>query len=167
MVFIDFLLGGLLVYGLVRGIWNGFFVELASLLSLLIGIWAAIKFSHLMQSLISGHVAWHPKTIQIVAFALTFVLVVVGISLLAKVFTSIANFAGLGIFNKILGGFFGLLKMTLIISISLNLFAKLTDYGLIEKETGDASLFYNPIRKTAALVYPSLEEAFADLRKDE
>jgi membrane protein required for colicin V production len=36
-------------YGLVKGVKNGFFVELASLVSMLVGIFIAIKFSYLMK----------------------------------------------------------------------------------------------------------------------
>ena len=115
MTFLDIALGVLLFYGFVKGIWNGFFLELASFVSLIIGVFLAIKFSYVMQSILSGHVDWNPKTVQIVAFTLTFILVVVGISVLAKAFTQIANFAGLGIFNKLFGGVFGLLKMILIL----------------------------------------------------
>ncbi|HEX8562335.1 MAG TPA: CvpA family protein [Flavobacterium sp.] len=166
MVFIDFVLGALLVYGIVRGLWNGFFVEFASLLSLLVGIWAAIKFSHIIRAIIEGHVSWNPRTIQLAAFALTFIVVVIGISLLAKFFTTIANFAGLGIFNKLAGAFFGLLKMTLILSVTLNLFAKLNSgEGLLSHEKTEKSLFYNPIRKTAAWIYPSIENWFTALKE--
>ncbi len=165
MIFIDFVLGGLLLYGLIRGLWNGFFIELASLLSLLIGIWAAIHFSHLVKAIIGSHVSWNPNTIQVVAFALTFILVLVGISLLAKIFTKLASFAGLGLFNKLLGGIFGVLKMTLIISISLNLFTKLNGDGrFISNETAGKSMFYNPILKTAVLIYPSIEELFSEIK---
>ena len=167
MHFIDLFLGALLVYGVVRGIWNGFFVELASLLSLLIGIWVAIKFSHVLAGFVTS-VSSNAQSVKLLAFALTFILVVIGISLLAKFFTTIASFAGLGLFNKLLGGVFGLLKMTLIISISLNLFAKLNQNNLLlAQETTGKSLFYNPIRNTAALFYPTLERWFIEWKQDE
>ena len=166
MGFLDILLGGFLLYGCVRGIWNGFFVELASLISLMIGIYLAIKFSYIIKSILESHVSWNPKTIQITAFILTFILIVVGISLLAKFFTTVANFAGLGCFNKLLGGFFGFLKMTLILSISLNLFQKMnSNFTFVEKATLEQSLFYYPIQKVAAYVYPSLENWFEDFKK--
>lgn len=167
MAFIDLVLGGLLAYGIIRGIWNGFFVEFASLISLLIGIWAAIKFSYFFGAIIETHVSWNPRTIQITAFALTFIAVVIAITLLAKVFTTVVSFAGLGLFNKLLGGIFGLVKMTLIISVMLNLFAKMNSGNfLISEETAEKSLFYNPIRKTAAVFYPTLEEWFTTAKKE-
>jgi membrane protein required for colicin V production len=163
--FLDILLGCLLLYGFIRGIWNGFFVELASFISLLVGIYAAIKFSYLMKTIIASHVSWSPKTIQIAAFAITFLLVVVAITVLAKFFTTVANFASLGLINKLAGGIFGLLKTVLIISISLNLFLKINTHNTFaEKEALDNSLFFNPIQKISAAIYPSIEEWFTDFK---
>jgi membrane protein required for colicin V production len=158
MVFLDIVLAIFLAYGLIRGIWNGFFCELASMLSLLVGIYAAIKFSAFMREFLIKHVSWNPQNVRIAAFVLTFIVVVIGITLLAKFFTTVANFSGLGLFNKLFGGVIGVIKMALIISIVLNLFAKLNSgEALADKKTTDASLLYNPIRKMAAWFYPSLE----------
>ena len=115
-----------------------------------------------MKVFLENHVSWNPKVIQILAFTLTFILVVVCVSALAKVFTTIANFAHLGLFNKLLGGFFGILRTVLVISISLNLFQKLNAHiTLVEKETLDKSIFYNPIQKVSKIIYPPIGEWFA------
>lgn len=166
MEFLDIILGGLLIYGFIRGLWNGFFVELASLISILLGIYVAIKFSFLMKAFLESHVSWDPKTVQILAFAFTFILVVVGVSVLAKVFTTIANFTQLGLINKLIGGFLGILRAILIISISLNLFQKLnTRVSFVEDETLNQSIFYNPIQKISKMIYPSIEDWYHELKK--
>lgn len=163
----DIVLGGFLVYGMIKGAWNGFFVELASFLSLILGIYIAIKFSFLTQSLIENHVSWSPKTVQIIAFLLTFVLVVVGISMLGKVFTTLANFASLGIMNKIGGGFFGLLKTILILSVSLHFFHRFNDkVSFVEKKTLQESLFYYPTLEVSGLVYPAIENWLVEFNTD-
>lgn len=157
-------LGCLLAYAAVRGLWNGFFVELASLLSLLIGIWAAIKFSYIVKSILSSHIGWSTDKLQIIAFLLTFILVVVCISVLAKMLTTVVAFAGLGIFNKILGGVAGVLKMALIISVALNVFGKFNVNGmLIDEVTEQKSLFYLPIQKIAAVIYPSISDWYTEI----
>ena len=78
---------------LFTGLKNGLFVEIASFGSLLIGIFVAIKFSHLVRLALEDIIKINPKYIEIIAFAVTFLLVVVGIYLLAKFFTSVANFS--------------------------------------------------------------------------
>jgi membrane protein required for colicin V production len=166
MSFLDIFLGVILILGLFQGIKNGLFVELASLVSLILGIYLAIKFSFLARVMLSAIVQWNPKTIQISAFIITFLVVVIGISLLAKFLTSVADFAQLGVINKLGGGFFRLLKTILILSIFLNLFEKINFNNTFAKqETLDKSLFYRPIQKTAGFIYPSIEKWYEDLKK--
>ena len=161
MQVIDIILGCLLLYGLVRGFWNGFFIEIASLFSLLLGIFIAIKFSSFAQSLLSSHVSWSPKTIQITAFALTFIAVVIGLSVLAKFLTTISTFAGLGIFNKIGGAFFGLLKTILLISVALHFFQKMNSkVSFVSKEQLVKSILYYPTLEVSGKIYPALENWF-------
>ncbi|MDD5149391.1 MAG: CvpA family protein [Flavobacterium sp.] len=166
MSFLDIVLGILLAYGLLQGIRTGLFVELASFISLILGIYLALKFSFFVKEILTGFVHWNPKTIQIAAFILTFILVVVGVSLLAKFLTGIADFAQLGWINKLGGGFFRVLKTVLVISIFLNLFEKINfDNTFAKKETLDKSIFYRPIQKTAGFIYPSIEKWYEDLKK--
>jgi membrane protein required for colicin V production len=166
MSFLDIILGVLLAYGMFQGIRNGLFVELASLISLILGIYVAIKFSYLARVMLSGLVHWNPKTIQITAFVITFLVVVIGISIMAKVLTSVADFAQLGVINNLGGGFFRLIKTILIASIFFNLFEKVNFNNIIaKKETLDNSLFYRPIQKTAGFIYPSIEKWYDDLKK--
>ena len=163
MQVIDVVLGCLLLYGLVRGFWNGFFIEIASLFSLLLGIFIAIKFSSFAQSLLSSHVSWSPKTIQITAFALTFIAVVIGLSILAKFLTTISKFAGLGIFNKIAGAFFGLLKTILLISVALHFFQKMNSKAsFVSKEQLVKSILYYPTLEVSGKIYPALESWFEE-----
>ncbi|MBC7439460.1 MAG: CvpA family protein [Flavobacterium sp.] len=166
MSFLDIILGAFLIYGFFRGLLNGFFVELASLIALFIGIFVAIKFSYLMKNLLENHVHWSAKHIQITAFILTFILVVIGILLSAKFFTTIANFANLGLINKLLGGVFGFIRMILILSILLNLFQKVNvNHTFAKRTTLEKSLIFYPILKIATLVYPTLEDWFKDIKK--
>lgn len=166
MGLLDILLGGLLLYGLIKGLWRGLFVELASLLSLIIGIYVAIKFSGFIADMLVKD-GDDSKYIAITAFVITFIAVVVGIILLAKVFTRIADFASLGLLNRILGGLFGFLKMVLILSVLLNFFLKMNSGNLFaKKETLDKSLFFYPILEVSNTIFPVLEDWFAEF-KDE
>jgi membrane protein required for colicin V production len=166
MGFLDIILGVLLAFALYKGVRNGLFVELASLVSLLAGIYFAIKFSSFIKEILAGFVKWNPNTIQVLAFVLTFILVVIGISLLGKFLTGIADFAFLGWLNKIGGGFFRMLKTILIIGIVFKVFEKINYHNfLAKKETLDKSIFYNPIQKTAGFMYPSIENWYDNLKK--
>jgi membrane protein required for colicin V production len=167
MSFLDIILGALLAFSLYKGIKNGLFVEVASFISLLLGIYLAIKFSSIMKEMIMKHVSWNPNTIQVTAFILTFILVVIGVYFLAKILTGIADFAFLGWLNKLGGGFFRVLKTILILSIVIVFFEKINFNNMLaKKETLDKSIFYNPIKKVAAFVYPSIEKWYETFKEN-
>ena len=166
MNYVDIILGIILIVAVFDGIKNGLFVEFASLISLILGIYVAIKFSFFARGILSGFMHWNPKTIQVVAFIITFLVVISAISLLAKFLTNVADFTHLGVINKLGGGFFRLLKAIVILSIFLNLFEKLNFNNIFAtKQTLDKSLLYRPIQKTAGYIYPSIEKWYGDLKK--
>ena len=166
MGFLDIILGVLLAFAFYKGLQNGLFIELASLVSLLAGIYIAVKFSSYMRDILVGFVKWNPNTIQVVAFVLTFIAVVVAVTMLGKLLTGIADFAFLGWLNALGGGFFRVLKTVLIISIVFAVFEKINyNHILAKKETLDNSILYNPIQKTAEFMYPALREWYGSLKK--
>lgn len=163
---LDIVLGGLLAYGFVRGLKNGFFLELSSFVSWLIGLIIAAKFSHYTKTFLCEHVSWNPKKVEFTAFILTFVLIVIGISFLAKLLTSVTSFVGIGILNKIAGGIIGTLKIALILSVILSYFEKINlNNVLASKQTLEKSLFFNPIQKTGLLISPFVESGMKEIKK--
>lgn len=165
MEFIDIILGGFLAYGLIRGIWKGLFSELASVISLLVGIFIAVKFSALLGNALEGVVA-NPKHAKAVAFVVLFAAVVIGLMLLAKTFTKLADWAGLGLVNRLLGGLFGLIKNVLILSVLLNFFLKLNvSNAFAEKKTLDGSVFFYPVLDVSTAIFPVLEDWFSTTEK--
>ncbi len=167
MGFIDIVLAALLVFGFYKGFKNGLFVELASLISFIIGIYVAIKFSNVMSGFLAKNVSWSPKTIQIFAFIITLGIVIVVIHLLAKAFTGMASFAFLGWANTLAGGVFATLKTVLFVGILLSLFQKININGFfISKETQENSLLINPCVKTSEAMLPVLVDWFKDLKSE-
>jgi membrane protein required for colicin V production len=56
--------------------------------------------------------------------------------------------------------------MILLLSVTLHLFEKINiENAFAEKATMDNSLFYHPIQKTAALIYPAIKDGFMELKK--
>lgn len=166
MAVIDIIIGIALLYGLVRGIWKGFFIELASLLAFILGLYVAIKFSGYMANWLAGIFGWEDKYIKIGGFILTFVIVVVIITILGRILTKVAGFVMMGWLNKILGGIFGLLKWVLIVSVLLNFFAQMnSNNGLADEETLQESVFYYPVLKVSRMLYPVLEEWVNDFKE--
>jgi membrane protein required for colicin V production len=153
----DIIIAALLLFGFVRGLMKGLFVEVASLAALAGGVYGAIHFSYLISNFLEQQVTWKTEYVSLVAYAVTFILIVVVISLVGKGLTKIANFASLGIINKGLGGLFGLLKIGLILSVIFIFFGKMNDtIPFVKKEKLEASILYQPVKKIAPMIFPSM-----------
>lgn len=164
MNIIDIVLGALLLFGLIRGAMKGLFVEIASLFALVLGVFGAIHFSYFVADLIEPKVDWDEKTMNIVAFATTFVIIVLAISLAGKALTKLADFAALGMLNKLLGGVFGALKIGLILSVLLIVFNKLNKtLPFMEEEELEESILYKPVKSLAPMIFPTLIKSGEEL----
>ncbi len=169
MGILDIVLLVILLFGVVRGFMNGFFVEIASLVSLALGLYGAIHFSYFAANFLKDKFEWSEKTIQIIAFAVTFVIIVLIISLSGKLLTKIADTIALGAFNKILGALFGLMKLGLILSVVLIVFDRFNSsiLPLVKEEKLQNSVLYTPVKNLAPLLFPSiLEREWETVEKD-
>jgi len=153
----DIIIAALLLFGFVRGLMKGLFVEVASLVALVAGVYGAIHFSYFLGDWLKNSVSWDEKYITLAAFAGTFVVIILAIATLGKVLTKIADFASLGILNKLLGGVFGALKIGLILSVIFIFFGKMNDtIPFVKQESLDASILYKPVKKIAPTIFPSI-----------
>lgn len=154
MSFLDIVLGILLAWGLYKGLKNGLFVELASLVALVAGIYGAIHFSYIASDYISENMDIGERFIKITAFLVTFIAIIILVGLAGKLLTKIADFAMLGILNKIAGGIFGVLKVAIILGAMLIFFEKVTSsLNFINKDTQNQSILYKPVRDIGAFVF--------------
>ena len=160
----DIIIAALLLFGFIRGLFKGLFVEVASLIALIAGVYGAIHFSYFVGNFLVDRVSWEERYITIVSFAITFAIIVLVIGLLGKLFTKIADFASLGLLNKILGGVFGALKIGLILSVVLLVFSKLNNtIPFISEDQKETSILYEPIKNLAPTLFPN----FLTVVKDE
>jgi len=153
----DIVIAALLIFAFVRGFMKGLFVEVASLIALVGGIYGAIHFSYFAGDMLKERVDWSENYISLTAFAITFIAIVVAVSLLGKVFTKMADFAALGLVNKILGGVFALLKSVVILSVIFVFFTRANKtIPFVSDETLSASILYEPVRSLVPSIFPSI-----------
>lgn len=164
---IDIVLGALLLFGIVRGFMKGLFVEVASLVALIAGVYGAIHFSYFISTKLESNVDWDEKYINVVAFGATFLIIVLLISLAGKAFTKLADFAALGILNKILGAAFGALKFGLILSVLLIVFSHANStIEFVTPEKLENSILYKPVKGLATLIFPNIIKQEEELREE-
>lgn len=154
---IDIVLGALILFGLIRGLMKGLFVEVASLIALIAGVYGAIHFSNFAAEFLIDKTEWNEKTINIVAFAITFVIIVLAIALAGKALTKLANFAALGVINKLLGGLFGALKIGLILSVILIVFDRMNNtIPFADEDDLETSVLYKPVKSLVPMIFPNI-----------
>lgn len=164
MSVLDIVLIVLILFGLVRGLMNGLFVEIASVVALIAGVYGAIHFSHYAATFIGENSEWTENTIQIVAFASTFLIIVLAITLAGKALTKLASFAALGIVNKLLGALFGALKITLILSVVLNIFDGMNSkIPMTDEKRIEDSVLYSPVKALIPAIFPIILEKKKEL----
>lgn len=167
MSVLDIILAALILFGLVRGLMKGFFVEIASLIALVAGVYGAIHFSNYAATFIDENSKWDEKTVNLVAFAITFLIIVMVIALAGKALTKLANFAALGILNKLLGALFGGLKIALILSVILIVFDSMNRaIPFTDEETIEDSVLYNPVKSLVPMIFPAILEKKKELEDD-
>jgi membrane protein required for colicin V production len=151
----DIIISALLLFGFIRGLFKGLFIEIASLVALIAGVYGAIHFSYFVGNFLANRVSWDEKFVTIISFSITFGIIVLVISLIGKLFTKIADFASLGLLNKILGGLFGVVKIGLILSVILLVFNKLNNtIPFISEEQQENAILFEPIKNFAPALFP-------------
>ncbi|WP_209401544.1 CvpA family protein [Pseudozobellia sp. WGM2] len=154
MSFLDIILGLLLLYGLYKGLKNGLFIELASIVALVAGIYGAIHFSYYAGDYLSQNMQWEERYINITAFVITFIAIVIVVHFAAKLLTKVASIALLGLLNRIAGGIFGVVKVAVILGALLVFFERVnSSAGIIQKDTMQQSVLYEPIKKIGDFVF--------------
>lgn len=146
-----------LIWFIYRGFTKGLIIEFASLVGLVLGIWAAINFSYFAADILESYVDLEQKYISIIAFIITFIIVVILIYLIGKILERFINLLALGFLNKLLGAFFGLIKAAFILSIIIliiNSFDK--NKSIITSKLREGSILYKPIASLVPTIIPKL-----------
>lgn len=157
MNYFDAIILILLAWAAYRGFVKGLVVMVAAFAALIIGIWGAVKFSGLVANWLVYTLNASSPYMELVSFTITFIGIVIGINIAAFLFSKFLDAIALGFFNRILGSLFGILKMTLIVSVLLvllNAFNERHDF-LPEEQVG-SSLFYRPVSEIAPRIFPFL-----------
>jgi len=157
MSILDIILIAVFIFAGLNGYKKGLIGQAAGLVGLLLGIWGAIHFSDFTAGLIMDLFSFNSPYMPLIAFAVTFVAIVVGVHFLGTLAEGIVNLAFLGLANKLLGVAFGVLKTALILSVILLLLGKVSDrVRIIPDNFGENSLLYGPVERLAPSIFPYL-----------
>ncbi|KAA3620305.1 MAG: CvpA family protein [Flavobacterium sp.] len=166
MNLIDIVIGVILLIAFYVGYKKGLFVALAGLVGLIAGVYGAIYFSHYAAGYISAWFDWSEQTVNLAAFAITFLAIVFIISAAGKFFTKIADFAMLGVLNKLLGGVFNALKYAFIVSVIFMFVNASETYSIMSEEKRADSVLYEPVASLGPMILPHILKEVDNFRND-
>lgn len=160
MSYFDIVLLVPLLWGLYKGFRKGLIIEIASLAALALGILGAVHFSHYTGSYLADYLDLSQKAMKLVAFGLTFILIVIATFAVARLVERLAKMVALGLVNRVLGALFGMMKFLLITGVLIHLTNQLdAKYHFLGPELAKESLLYDPMSKIIPTIYPLLDEA--------
>ena len=161
-----------LLLGAYSGWKKGLILEVFGLLALAGGIYGGIHFSNEVASWMQDGLKWDSEYLPVIAFATTFIGIVVAVHFLARALSKVAKMAALGWLNRAAGALFSMAKVLQITSIALWTFHGLDDkFKLVPDELKEESALYGLYMETAMAVMPALQntrlyEQFEQWRKE-
>ncbi|MBT3611510.1 MAG: CvpA family protein [Flavobacteriales bacterium] len=155
MNYLDTLIAVPLLYGLIKGFSNGLIKEITSLLALFIGVYVAINFSSYLDPKFIDIFDGYKEFIPVLSFGILFLVSVLCVKTLGFFVDKLTKALALGVFSKVFGGVFGFLKVIVIFSFLLFV---VTDYNVINKQTKEDSVLFDPLTDLAKMITPQLKK---------
>ena len=146
---LDIIFLGMMMMAVFNGARNGLIVALFSAIGWLLGLYAAFKFSDIAANYLDDVVDVSPRTLSIISFIVVFALVVLIVTLGAKLVQKTVEFSMMGWLNRIGGIFFYVLLYTLIFSV-LIYFAEQSK--LLNEDTASSSKVYGWVKPLARII---------------
>lgn len=143
-----------------RGFRKGLIIEIATLVGLVAGLFAGYYGADRVAQFVSDASGWKVDNMHAVGFLIAFAGVLFAVYLLGKALEKIVDLVALGLVNKLLGMVFGLVKMTLLLSVVIY-FMNLA-FGKdqwLPKEQVDASFLYPKASNAASWLIPELKQS--------
>lgn len=154
--YIDLIILVPVLYGLYKGFTKGLILSLATLVGLFLGIYGGVKFSHITSQYLFQE---FEIDIPLVAFAVTFLAIMIGVYMLGKLLSKFVDALALGIFNKIAGAIFGAGKIILILTVVLLFFENANEtFQFLDPAIIEESELYAFLKETSSFVFPYFEE---------
>lgn len=162
--YLDLIFGGLILFGAFKGFRKGVIVELASLLALVLGIYGAIQFSGFVADQLVIYIDWDKRYVDLAAFGLTSIAIILGVSLLGKILTSLAKLVMLNGINRMLGLLFGGMKLAVFSGVILIFLMKANAlFGFIPTEIIEQSLLCDSLLGLGEWIFDYVPEGKAQI----
>jgi len=148
-----------LLFAIYRGFKKGMVHMVASLAALVLGIFGAIKLRPMFASLLDSIFDISPNYMNVIAFSVAFVSIVLVVHLLAFLVEKLIKAVALNLVNRLLGMGIGLLVTAFVLSMILWPVNQVNaEKQIIKPERIEGSILYKPLSAFAPAVFPYLKK---------
>ena len=158
MSWLDILILLPLLIGLIRGLMKGLIVEVVSIAAIVLGFLGAKWWSAGFASWLMQQFEWNETACIVVAYALIFAGIALGLNIIARLLSKLFQKIQLGWINRLLGGVFGTAKWGIVI-VALVLCVHNLDkqFQFIQPELREKSVVYTNLT-------PYAEQAWEEIK---
>jgi membrane protein required for colicin V production len=156
---LDILLAIPLLWAAYRGFKKGLVIELAGLAALILGIYSALHFSGFLSDWIKEQWNYAGEYLPLIAFAGTFIIVILLVHLLGKAIEKVLDLVALGAMNKIAGALFNIAKVAIILSVMIWFSGTWVKMEETDTTTSQESVLYPYIQGIAPVIIPPLMDS--------
>ena len=168
MNYIDIVFVALLVWSMIRGFRKGLIVQIVSIAALVLGVYCSVYFSHEAIPYLQKAIGSQSTLLPLLSFAATFAAVIIAVHLIGKSVEKLIDIIALGLVNKLLGAFFGVLKSALIISVLLSLMYQIDNkVKYIPASLPKGSILHDPLKSMAPLLVPGIKSFVEKHQKED
>ena len=144
-----------LIPAVIHGLRKGLISQVISIASLIIGVWASVKFADLASQWLAKYITIPEQTLKITSFILIMIAVFVVLGLLGKLLEATLKLVTLGWINRLAGMCFSLAKSLLILGLLAMGFSSLNStLELVKPEYIEGSVLYPILKNIADTVFP-------------
>jgi membrane protein required for colicin V production len=152
---LDYIIIGVLVYLLIRGIMRGAVRETFSLVGVILGIWLGNMFQPWMTRMLSPYLPF-PKLLPLLSFIFLFISIVIICNIIGWSIWLFVKKPAMGWFDRTLGAFFAILKGIVIIYLVIVMLTFYLSPSKTPLISGSkmAPIIISSYQKITAIIYP-------------
>lgn len=159
---LDIIIAIPLICLIIKGWSKGFIAEVATLVGVVAGGFAAVHFSQWVAEALN----LTGEYTALVAFFITFIGIVVVTFLLGKCLEGVLKMTHLSLLNRVAGAMMGMLSAVCIVAVLLNTITIIDkEQNIITPEAKTKSRLYTPVHKAGNLITHSLSDFVAEKRQ--
>ena len=153
MGYLDLFFSLIIAWGAYSGFSKGVLKELASIIGVVVGIFLVKNYYQYLDLKLKPIFESDTILISFLSALLIFLITIILSKIIAKLLTKVLKIIALGLLNRIIGSFFGMIKIVLLLCIMVFMFSKLNKViEIAEREQLNESFFYTKIEKINSFI---------------